>query len=58
MLGQRNRFAGEGVDYPYVKDLTIYEAINRFVWKILPPQNSPLIRLVVPYKYSLRILNL
>jgi hypothetical protein len=36
MLGQRNRFAGEGVDYPYVEDLMLYEAINRFVWKILP----------------------
>ncbi|MDP5032395.1 MAG: protein-methionine-sulfoxide reductase catalytic subunit MsrP [Paraglaciecola sp.] len=61
MPGQRNRFAGGGIDYPYVEGLTIEEATHPLAFlavglygKTLPPQNGAPIRLVVPWKYGFK----
>ncbi len=61
MPGQRNRFLGGGIDYPYVEGLRIDEAMNDLTLlsvglygKTLPPQNGAPIRLVVPWKYGFK----
>jgi methionine sulfoxide reductase catalytic subunit len=61
MPGQRSRFAGGGIDYPYVEGLTIQEAMHPLAFlavglygKTLPPQNGAPIRLVVPWKYGFK----
>jgi sulfoxide reductase catalytic subunit YedY len=61
MPGQRSRFVGGGVDYPYVEGLRIDEAMHPLALmsvgmygKTLPPQNGAPIRLVVPWKYGFK----
>jgi len=61
MPGQRNRFVGGGIRYPYVEGLRIDEAENDLTLmsvglygKTLPPQNGAPIRLVVPWKYGFK----
>lgn len=61
MPGQKNRFFGGGIDYPYVEALRIDEAMHRLTLlsvglygKTLPPQNGAPIRLVVPWKYGFK----
>ncbi|QIB50935.1 protein-methionine-sulfoxide reductase catalytic subunit MsrP [Pseudomonas sp. OIL-1] len=61
MPGQRNRFAGGGLDYPYVEGLRIDEAMNPLTLvavglygKTLPPQNGAPVRLLVPWKYGFK----
>ncbi|MFC4699285.1 protein-methionine-sulfoxide reductase catalytic subunit MsrP [Glaciecola siphonariae] len=61
MPGQRSRFTGGGVDYPYVEGLRLDEAMHDLTLmsvgmygKTLPPQNGAPIRLVVPWKYGFK----
>lgn len=61
MPGQRNAFAGGGIDYPYVEGLRIDEATHPLTLlsvglygKTLPAQNGAPIRLVVPWKYGFK----
>ncbi|WP_100657202.1 protein-methionine-sulfoxide reductase catalytic subunit MsrP [Alteromonas flava] len=61
MPGQRNRFVGGGIDYPYVEGLRLDEALHPLTLlsvgvygKTLPPQNGAPIRLVVPWKYGFK----
>ncbi|GGA67941.1 protein-methionine-sulfoxide reductase catalytic subunit MsrP [Neiella marina] len=61
MPGQRSRFGGGGINYPYVEGLTIDEAMHPLTLmavglygKTLPPQNGAPIRLVVPWKYGFK----
>ncbi len=61
MPGQRNRYSGGGINYPYVEGLTIAEAMTDLTFmsvglygKTLPPQNGAPIRLVVPWKYGFK----
>lgn len=61
MPGQRNRFIGGGIDYPYVEGLRLDEATHPLTMlsvgvygKTLPPQNGAPIRLVVPWKYGFK----
>ncbi|WP_299596440.1 protein-methionine-sulfoxide reductase catalytic subunit MsrP [uncultured Microbulbifer sp.] len=61
MPGQRNRYVGGGVDYPYVEGLRMDEAMHPLsilsvglYGKTLPPQNGAPIRLVVPWKYGFK----
>ncbi|MDF2178444.1 protein-methionine-sulfoxide reductase catalytic subunit MsrP [Aliiglaciecola sp. CAU 1673] len=61
MPGQRNRFIGGGIDYPYEEGLRIDEAAHSLTLlsvglygKTLPPQNGAPIRLVVPWKYGFK----
>lgn len=61
MPGQKNRFLGGGIKYPYVEGLRIDEAMNDLTLlsvglygKTLPPQNGAPIRLVVPWKYGFK----
>lgn len=61
MRGQRNRFVGGGIDYPYVEGLRIDEAMHDLTLvavgmygKTLPNQNGAPIRLVVPWKYGFK----
>ena len=61
MPGQKNRFVGGGIDYPYVEGLRIDEAMHPLTLlsvgmygKTLPPQNGSPIRLVVPWKYGFK----
>lgn len=61
MPGQRSRFVGGGVDYPYVEGLRLDEAMHDLTLmsvgmygKTLPPQNGAPIRLVVPWKYGFK----
>lgn len=61
MRGQRSRFVGGGVDYPYVEGLRLDEAMHRLsilsvgmYGKTLPPQNGAPIRLVTPWKYGFK----
>ena len=61
MPGQRNRFTGGGIDYPYVEGLRLDEAMQPLTLmsvglygKTLPPQNGAPIRLVVPWKYGFK----
>lgn len=61
MPGQRSRFMGGGIDYPYVEGLRMDEATHPLALlsvgvygKTLPPQNGAPIRLVVPWKYGFK----
>mgnify|MGYP000327240450 CR=1 FL=1 len=61
MPGQRNRFSGGGINYPYVEGLRIDEAMHPLALlsvglygKTLPPQNGAPIRLVIPWKYGFK----
>lgn len=61
MPGQRSRFVGGGIDYPYVEGLRLDEATHPLTLmsvglygKTLPPQNGAPIRLVVPWKYGFK----
>ncbi|MDT0594321.1 protein-methionine-sulfoxide reductase catalytic subunit MsrP [Glaciecola petra] len=61
MPGQRSRFVGGGVDYPYVEGLRIDEAMHPLALltvgmygKTLPPQNGAPIRLMTPWKYGFK----
>ncbi|MEP1446937.1 MAG: protein-methionine-sulfoxide reductase catalytic subunit MsrP [Paraglaciecola sp.] len=61
MPGQRNRFSGGGINYPYVEGLRLDEAMHPLTLlsvglygKTLPPQNGAPIRLVVPWKYGFK----
>lgn len=61
MPGQRNRFTGGGLDYPYVEGLRLDEALHPLTLvavglygKNLPPQNGAPVRLVVPWKYGFK----
>ena len=61
MPGQRSRFAGGGIDYPYVEGLRLDEAMHPLTLmsvglygKTLPAQNGAPIRLVVPWKYGFK----
>ena len=61
MPGQRSRFSGGGIDYPYVEGLRLDEAMHPLAFlavglygKTLPPQNGAPIRLVVPWKYGFK----
>lgn len=61
MPGQRNRFVGGGIDYPYIEGLRIDEAMHPLTilalglyGKTLAPQNGAPVRLVVPWKYGFK----
>lgn len=61
MPGQRSRFAGGGIDYPYVEGLRLDEAMHPLAFlavglygNTLPPQNGAPIRLVLPWKYGFK----
>lgn len=61
MPGQKSRFVGGGVNYPYVEGLRLDEAMHPLTimatgmyGKTLPPQNGAPIRLVVPWKYGFK----
>ncbi|MCF2950381.1 protein-methionine-sulfoxide reductase catalytic subunit MsrP [Paraglaciecola aquimarina] len=61
MPGQRSRFSGGGIDYPYVEGLRLDEAMHHLTLmsvglygKTLPAQNGAPIRLVVPWKYGFK----
>ncbi len=61
MPGQKDRFIGGGLDYPYVEGLRIDEAMHPLTLmtvgvygKALPPQNGAPIRLTVPWKYGFK----
>ncbi len=61
MPGQKDRFIGGGLRYPYVEGLRLDEAMNPLTLlavgvygKALPPQNGAPIRLVVPWKYGFK----
>ena len=59
MPGQKDRFIGGGLAYPYIEGLRLDEAMNPLTLltvgvygKALPPQNGAPIRLTVPWKYG------
>ena len=61
MPGQKSRFVGGGIDYPYVEGLRLDEAMHPLTLmsvglygKTLPPQNGAPVRLVVPWKYGFK----
>ncbi len=61
MPGQKSRFMGGGIEYPYKEGLRIDEATHPLAFlavgaygKTLPPQNGAPIRLVVPWKYGFK----
>jgi sulfoxide reductase catalytic subunit YedY len=61
MPGQRSRFSGGGIDYPYVEGLRLDEAMHPLTLmsvglygKTLPAQNGAPIRLVTPWKYGFK----
>ncbi len=61
MPGQRSRFVGGGINYPYVEGLRIDEAMHPLsllavglYGKTLAPQNGAPLRLVVPWKYGFK----
>ncbi|MGQ9426805.1 protein-methionine-sulfoxide reductase catalytic subunit MsrP [Gilvimarinus sp. F26214L] len=61
MPGQRSRWAGGGIDFPYVEGLRIDEAMHPLTLmvvgmygKTLPPQNGAPLRLMVPWKYGFK----
>ena len=61
MRGQRNRFVGGGIDYPYIEGLRLDEAMHPLTLlsvgmygKTLPPQNGAPVRLVAPWKYGFK----
>ncbi|GDX05639.1 protein-methionine-sulfoxide reductase catalytic subunit MsrP [Buttiauxella sp. A111] len=61
MPGQKDRFIGGGLQYPYVEGLRLDEAMHPLTLltvgvygKALPPQNGAPIRLTVPWKYGFK----
>lgn len=61
MPGQKSRYVGGGIDYPYREGLRMDEAMHPLSFlavgiygKTLPPQNGAPIRLVVPWKYGFK----
>ncbi len=61
MPGQKSRWIGGGIDYPYVEGLRLDEAMHPLTLmavglygKSLPAQNGAPIRLVVPWKYGFK----
>lgn len=61
MPGQKDRFTGGGLNYPYVEGLRIDEAMHPLTLmavgvygKALPPQNGAPVRLIVPWKYGFK----
>lgn len=61
MPGQKDRFIGGGLNYPYVEGLRLDEAMHPLTLltvgvygKALPPQNGAPIRLTVPWKYGFK----
>ncbi len=61
MPGQKDRFIGGGLKYPYVEVLRLDEAMHPLTLltvgvygKALPPQNGAPIRLTVPWKYGFK----
>ncbi|WP_205952354.1 protein-methionine-sulfoxide reductase catalytic subunit MsrP [Pantoea stewartii] len=61
MPGQKDRFIGGGLNYPYVEGLRLDEAMHPLTilttgvyGKALPPQNGAPIRLTVPWKYGFK----
>ena len=61
MPGQKDRFIGGGLDYPYVEGLRMDEAMHPLTMltvgvygTALPPQNGAPIRLTVPWKYGFK----
>ncbi|ORM66035.1 protein-methionine-sulfoxide reductase catalytic subunit MsrP [Pantoea rwandensis] len=61
MPGQKDRFIGGGLDYPYVEGMRLDEAMHPLTLlstgvygKALPPQNGAPIRLTVPWKYGFK----
>jgi len=61
MPGQKDRFIGGGLAYPYVEGLRLDEAMHPLTLltvgvygKALPPQNGAPIRLIVPWKYGFK----
>lgn len=61
MPGQKDRFIGGGLAYPYVEGLRIDEAMHPLTiltvgvyGKALPPQNGAPVRLTVPWKYGFK----
>ncbi|ELQ5996935.1 protein-methionine-sulfoxide reductase catalytic subunit MsrP [Cronobacter dublinensis] len=61
MPGQKDRFIGGGLEYPYVEALRLDEAMHPLAMlttgvygKALPPQNGAPVRLTVPWKYGFK----
>ncbi|SFN27245.1 sulfoxide reductase catalytic subunit YedY [Izhakiella capsodis] len=61
MPGQKDRFIGGGLSYPYIEGLRLDEAMHPLTLlttgvygKALPPQNGAPIRLTVPWKYGFK----
>ena len=61
MPGQKDRFIGGGMQYPYVEGLRLDEAMHPLTLltvgvygKALPPQNGAPVRLTVPWKYGFK----
>lgn len=61
MPGQKSRFMGGGIDYPYVEGLRLDEAMHPLslltvglYGNTLPPQNGAPIRLALPWKYGFK----
>lgn len=61
MPGQKDRFIGGGMQYPYVEGLRMDEAMHPLTLmttgvygKALPPQNGAPVRLIVPWKYGFK----
>ncbi|KLQ22909.1 protein-methionine-sulfoxide reductase catalytic subunit MsrP [Citrobacter braakii] len=61
MPGQKDRFIGGGLKYPYVEGVRLDEAMHPLTLltvgvygKALPPQNGAPIRLIVPWKYGFK----
>ncbi|MBS0849561.1 protein-methionine-sulfoxide reductase catalytic subunit MsrP [Citrobacter sp. JGM124] len=61
MPGQKDRFIGGGLTYPYVEGLRLDEAMHPLTLitvgvygKALPPQNGAPVRLIVPWKYGFK----
>ena len=61
MPGQKDRFIGGGLKYPYVEGLRLDEAMHPLTLltvgvygKALPPQNGAPVRLTVPWKYGFK----
>lgn len=61
MLGQKYRYLGGGLNYPYVESLRIDEAMHPLTLlavgvygKTLPTQNGAPIRLLTPWKYGFK----
>ncbi|GAB1624045.1 protein-methionine-sulfoxide reductase catalytic subunit MsrP [Agarivorans aestuarii] len=61
MPGQKSRFVGGGINYPYVEGLRLDEAMNPLSFmavgmygKTLPAQNGAPLRLVLPWKYGFK----